>query len=47
MKKIYIEMDMKLLQFANEDIVTLSFGEAGQFDQNNPDRDLMSDDIFY
>ena len=46
MKKNYVEMDMQLLQFASEDIVTLSIGQAGQFDQNNPDRDVMGDDIF-
>jgi hypothetical protein len=46
MKKDYKDIYIQLLQFAEEDIVTLSLGAAGEFDQNNPDRDVMGDDIF-
>lgn len=46
MKKDYKDIYIQLLQFAEEDIVTLSLGAAGEFDPNNPDQDLTSDDIF-
>lgn len=42
MKKDYLEMDIQLLYFTTEDIVTLS---AGAFDDAQSN-DLVDDDIF-